>query len=128
MAGFYLNQPDDYFTEIESQRGKMISPIDWAIIESWKDRGIPLHLVLRVMQNASVKPNSIKYYAPALEDAFISWQSSQVGAATIIEPEFICQTCHDTKEVGRKPDNADYDWQLEFVECPHCIFFSAPTQ
>src|SRR2546429_5577642 len=47
-----------YFSEIEDtfirRRGKhlMLSPIDWALIESWKERGVPLHVVLRAIEHA----------------------------------------------------------------------------
>jgi len=44
----------NYFTEIEEHfqrtRGTglfLLSPVDWALIESWKNRGIPLEAVLR---------------------------------------------------------------------------------
>jgi len=43
----------NYFTEIEEhfQRGRgtilMLSTLDWALIETWKDAGIPLEAVLR---------------------------------------------------------------------------------
>jgi len=44
----------NYFTEVEEQfqraRGTglfLLSPIDWALIESWKNAGIPLEAVLR---------------------------------------------------------------------------------
>ena len=42
----------NYFTEIEERyqqcRGTrtLLSPLDWALIESWKDSGIPLEAVL----------------------------------------------------------------------------------
>ncbi len=43
----------NYFTEIEDafirRRGKhlLLSPLDWALIESWKEMGVPLHVALR---------------------------------------------------------------------------------
>ncbi len=43
----------NYFTEIEEQfqrrRGGilLLSTLDWALIETWKDAGIPLEAVLR---------------------------------------------------------------------------------
>jgi hypothetical protein len=48
----------NYFTEIEEQfqrrRGNILilSTLDWALIESWKDAGIPLEAVLRGIDSA----------------------------------------------------------------------------
>ena len=46
----------NYFTEIEEhfQRARgtglfLLSPVDWALIEAWKNAGIPLEAVLRAM-------------------------------------------------------------------------------
>jgi hypothetical protein len=52
----------NYFTEIERQfqqsRGTglfLLSPVDWALIETWKDGGIPLEAVLRGIETAFQK-------------------------------------------------------------------------
>ena len=52
----------NYFTEIEDHfqqaRGSglfLISPLDWALIESWKNAGIPLEAVLRGIDQAFEK-------------------------------------------------------------------------
>jgi len=43
----------NYFTEVEEhfsrRRGKglLVSPLDWALIATWRDSGIPLHIALR---------------------------------------------------------------------------------
>src|SRR6266536_1694176 len=48
----------NYFTEVEDafvrRRAKhlFLSPMDWALIESWKELGIPLHIVLRGIEKA----------------------------------------------------------------------------
>ena len=48
----------NYFTEIEEyfvqKRGKhlLISPLDWSLIESWKQLAIPLHIVFRGIDQA----------------------------------------------------------------------------
>ncbi|MES2391532.1 MAG: hypothetical protein V4555_07815 [Acidobacteriota bacterium] len=48
----------EYFTEIEERfsrrRGSilMLSTLDWALIETWRDAGIPLEAVLRGIDNA----------------------------------------------------------------------------
>ena len=57
MTDNYFN----YFTEIEERyqqcRGTktLLSPLDWALIESWKDSGIPLQAVLAGMVRAFEK-------------------------------------------------------------------------
>src|SRR2546430_17104140 len=30
----------------------MLSPMDWALIEGWKERGVPLHVVVRAIEHA----------------------------------------------------------------------------
>ena len=73
----------NYFTEIEEQfqraRGTglfLLSPIDWALIETWKNGGIPLEAVLRGIDAAFEKwrakkvkhreVNSLAYCAQAV--------------------------------------------------------------
>jgi hypothetical protein len=57
MTDNYFN----YFTEIEERyqqcRGTktLLSPLDWALIESWKDSGIPLEAVLAGVERAFEK-------------------------------------------------------------------------
>jgi hypothetical protein len=85
----------NYFTEIEDafvrRRGKhlFLSPMDWALMESWKQQEIPLHLVLRAIERAfdsfearprkrSVK--SLLYCQEEVEAQFAEWLESRVGA------------------------------------------------
>jgi len=85
----------NYFTEIEDtfirRRGKhlLLSPMDWALIESWKEMGVPLHVALRGIEQAfdsfEAKPRrrSVKtllYCQEEVEAQFAEWQESQVGA------------------------------------------------
>jgi hypothetical protein len=88
----------NYFTEIEEEfvrrRGKplLISPMDWALIESWKTANIPLLLVLRAINQAFDaydaqprkyrKVNSIFYCEQAVETLFAEYRLTQVGAQT----------------------------------------------
>lgn len=85
----------NYFTEIEDtfirRRGRnlFLSPIDWALIESWQDRGIPMHIVIRAIESVfdvfdqqPVGTRTIKslfYCREEVESQFIEWQRSQVG-------------------------------------------------
>jgi hypothetical protein len=51
----------NYFTEIEEQFRKcrsepvLLSPLDWALIESWKEQGFPLEAVLAGIEHAFEK-------------------------------------------------------------------------
>jgi hypothetical protein len=87
----------NYFTEVEEEfvrrRGKalLISPMDWALVESWKNAGIPLHIVLRAINQAFDyydsrsrkyrKVNSVFYCQQEVEAMFAEYRLSQVGAA-----------------------------------------------
>src|SRR5437588_1360955 len=62
-TGNYFN----FYTEIEEQfqraRGTglfLLSPLDWALIETWKDSGVPLEAVLRGIEAAFAKWHSKK--------------------------------------------------------------------
>ena len=84
-----------YFTEIEDtfirRRGKhlLLSPIDWALIESWKERGVPLHVAVRAIEHAfdsyeskkrkrTVK--SLLYCQEEVEAQYAEWLESRVGS------------------------------------------------
>jgi hypothetical protein len=84
----------NYFTEIEDafirRRGKhlLLSPLDWALIEGWKARGVPLHIVLRGVEQSfdsyEAKPRrrsvkSLFYCQEEVEAQYAEWLESQVG-------------------------------------------------
>ncbi len=85
----------NYFTEVEEEfvrrRGKhmLISALDWALVESWKNAGIPLHIVLRAINQAFDgydaraqkyrKINSIFYCEQQVESTFAEYRLAQVG-------------------------------------------------
>lgn len=87
----------NYFTEIEEtfirRRGKnlLLSPLDWALIESWQEREVPLHIVLRgierVFDTIDKQPNrkrsvkSLFYCKEEIEAQFAEWLETQVGAS-----------------------------------------------
>ena len=85
----------NYFTEIEDafvrRRGRhlLLSPMDWALIESWKEMGVPLHVALRGIEQAfdsfEAKPRrrsvkSLLYCQEEVEAQFGEWRESQTGA------------------------------------------------
>ncbi len=84
----------NYYTEIEEtfvrRRGRnlLLSPIDWALIEGWQERGIPLHVALRAIENVfdgfDKKPKSrtikgLLYCREEIEAQYEEWQRSQAG-------------------------------------------------
>jgi hypothetical protein len=93
----------NYFTEVEEEfvrrRGKplLISPLDWALIESWKSAGIPLHVVLRAINQAfdayDARPrkyrkvNSVFYCQQEVESTYADYRLAQVGSGPAGEPE-----------------------------------------
>ncbi|MDX6271282.1 MAG: hypothetical protein QOD28_2505 [Acidobacteriota bacterium] len=85
----------NYFTEIEDafsrRRGKhlFVSPLDWSLMETWKDRGIPLHIVLRGIEQSfdsyESKPRrrsvkSLFYCQEEVEAQYAEWLESRLGA------------------------------------------------
>ena len=86
----------NYFTEIEEhfqrRRGRIyLSPLVWALIETWKDASVPLQAVLRGIDDAfdkydekpskSHKVNSLAYCAQAVLTAAEEMKEAAVGAA-----------------------------------------------
>src|SRR2546425_3156356 len=84
-----------YFSEIEDtfvrRRGKhlLLSPMDWALIESWKERGVPLHVALRAIEHAfdsyeaKKRKRSVKtllYCQEEVDAQYAEWLESRVGS------------------------------------------------
>jgi hypothetical protein len=90
----------NYFTEIEEyfwrKRGAhlLVSPLDWAIVETWQRAGIPLDAVLRGIDSAfesyqrsrrgAGRPlKSLAYCVDAVLDAAAKKQESATGAGPV---------------------------------------------
>ena len=87
----------NYFTEIEDafvrRRGKhlFLSPLDWALMETWKQQGIPLHIVLRGVERSfdsyesRPRKRSVKtllYCQEEVEAQYAEWIEARVGVST----------------------------------------------
>ena len=69
----------------------LLSPLDWALIESWQEREVPLHIVLRgigkVFDSVDKQPKrkrsvkSLMYCKEEIEAQYEEWLESQVGKA-----------------------------------------------
>lgn len=92
----------NYFTEIEEQfqrrRGGilLLSTLDWALIETWKDAGIPLEAVLRGIDGAferyekrpsQRKVNSLAYCAQEVLAAAEEMKEAAVGVSSGEKPK-----------------------------------------
>lgn len=88
----------NYFTEIEDafvrRRGKhlLLSPLDWALIETWKQIGVPLHVVLRGIERAfdswEARPRkrtvkSLLYCQEEVEAQYAEWSEARVGGGEV---------------------------------------------
>jgi hypothetical protein len=85
----------NYFTEIEDafirRRGKhlWLSPMDWALMTTWREMGVPLHVALRGVEKSfdsfEAKPRrrtvkSLLYCQEEVEAQFDEWRERQTGA------------------------------------------------
>lgn len=94
----------NYFTEIEERfqqrRGSilLLSTLDWALIETWRDAGIPLDAVLRGIDASFDKYesrqkrgrmrriNGLAWCAQAVMDAAVDLSEASAGTATASTP------------------------------------------
>ena len=89
----------NYFTEIEDafvrRRGKhlFLSPMDWALMETWKQQGVPLHIVLRGVERSfdsfEARPRkrtvkSLLYCQEEVEAQYAEWIEARVGSSTSV--------------------------------------------
>jgi hypothetical protein len=100
----------NYFTEIEERfqqrRGSllMLSTLDWALIETWREAGVPLAAVLRGIDNAfdkhdakalrsssvrTRKINGLLWCAQSVMEAVEQAMEASIGAAPATSPEAI---------------------------------------
>lgn len=90
----------NYFTEIEEtfirRRAKnlFLSPLDWALMEVWQEKGIPLHIVIRAVEQVfdvfdkNPGPRTIKglmFCREEVEAQYDEWLKSQAGKSTETE-------------------------------------------
>ena len=85
----------NYFTEIEEtfirRRGRnlLLSPLDWALIENWQEREVPLHIILRAIETVfdgidkqPARKRSVKslfYCKEEIEAQYAEWLEMQTG-------------------------------------------------
>jgi len=102
----------NYFTEIEEtfirRRAKnlFLSPLDWALMETWQERGVPLHIVIRAIEQVfdvfekNPGPRTIKglmFCREEVEAQYDEWLKSQAGKN--VETETVSSQ-YSVEEVG----------------------------
>lgn len=90
----------------------MLSPMDWALIEGWKERGVPLHVVVRSIEHAFDSHESKKqkrtvktllYCQEEVEAQYAEWLESRVGGH------------EDSAAEGKKADDSKSPFPREAV-------------
>jgi hypothetical protein len=125
----------NYYTEIEEtfirRRGKnlFLSPIDWALMEAWHEKGIPLHVVIRAIEQVfdnfekNPSPRTIKglmFCREEVEAQYDDWLKGQAGkhaedasAQDLLSLEFICDHIGGLTDSLRKIDLPELADDLE---------------
>ncbi len=113
----------NYFTEIEEhfvrRRGKnlTVSPMDWSLITTWRDSGVPLHVALRGIDIAmdkffsgkrrpSERPGTLFYCHDAVMAEYASHLETHLGGTPEagIKPAATAGSAQDKPEKGPDKD------------------------
>lgn len=133
----------NYFSEIETlfirRRGRnlLLSPLDWALIETWQEREVPLHIILsgieRVFDQADKQAGrkrpikSLLYCKEEIEARYAEWLERQVGKngaqppvekndrarSELFSAEMLAEhLATSLSEIRRARETANGDWAL----------------
>jgi len=85
----------NYFTEIENfyqtkrETFTLISSLDWVLIENWKEKGIPLEIVLkgidRAFSHAKRRINSLAYCVRAIDEVLHEEKETRIDRPDLPE-------------------------------------------
>jgi hypothetical protein len=96
----YFTEAEDHFRQARGTGFFLLSPLDWALIESWKNSGIPLEAVLRGIDAAFDKwrtrpsrarvqmVNSIAYCAQAIATEAQAMANAAPSPRKEVKPPF----------------------------------------
>lgn len=105
----------NYLLEVETKYGQIrgcrsqLRPLDWQLADEWEQKGYPLWLVLRAMDEVEKKfnqtkradkINSLSYFKQEVEKQFAEWQRSQVGKAPEENDAFSNEDLRDFRTVS----------------------------
>lgn len=122
----------NYFTEVENEfvkrRGShmLVSPLDWALIEGWKQRGVPLHVVLRGINTSfdgydkrlhrGRKVNSLLFCQQEIEAQYMDYCEAHVGSNGTSNGENGTANGHHSNGNGKKSAEASPFAKARLVE------------
>ncbi|HKW97290.1 MAG TPA: hypothetical protein VJN43_06120 [Bryobacteraceae bacterium] len=99
----YFTEIEDHFQRVRATSLFLLSPLDWALIETWKNAGVPLEAVLRGIdvafekwrsrRNKTQKINSLAFCAQAV----MSEAEQMAGTAAVREPAASPYTCEELR-------------------------------
>jgi hypothetical protein len=118
----------NYFTEIEEhfvrRRGKhlFVSPMDWSLMATWRDSGVPLHVALRgidramdtflgKMTHAESRVGSLFYCHSAVMEEYARHLESHLGE----EPASAAETASAAPASAEEQDRPDKTAVLAFL-------------
>jgi len=113
----------NYFTEIEEhfirRRGKhlFVSPMDWSLIATWRDSGVPLHVVLRGIDRAmdaflarqprrESRVSTLFYCHASVMEEYAHHLESHLGEEPAAAPAASTTPASPEAEAGEGPDRA----------------------
>ena len=118
----------NYFTEIEEtfirRRGRnlLLSPLDWALIENWQEREVPLHIILRAIETVfdgidkqPTRKRSVKslfYCKEEIEAQYAEWlemQTGKNGASKVQSPKSSDSNLFSDESIGNHLEKAAAD-------------------
>lgn len=111
----------NYFTEIEEhfvrRRGKhmFVSPLDWSLIATWRDSGVPLNVALRGIDKAmdtfqsrprrsSERLSTLFYCHDSVMAEFAAYLESHVGEESPGSPQPVAGTATQAEAAAEGPD------------------------
>lgn len=120
----------NYFTEIEEhfvrRRGKhlYVSPLDWSLIATWRDSGVPLHVALRGIDRAMdaflakrsgahSKVSTLFYCHASVMEEYARHLESHLGEEPALPPETAAP--EPPEKAQDAPDAPDKKAILEFL-------------
>lgn len=93
----YIQQIEDAYSKCRG-RWSILSPLDWHIAAAWEEKGIPVHIVIRAIDECCKKfkskrdpgnINTVRYFEQAVLSHFARWNAARVGSndAPAVHPD-----------------------------------------